>query len=358
MLLHRFKKIAFIFGVMIVLVIALSLPAFAQDIEFELPSNYYDLIVNDNVHQSYDYFYIDTDGHYHYAIVSLSFGDFSHPDSGTWAGRSVSPFICSNVTTPATNLYVLPCINSTNLDSGYVYVYYKQIVYNTDGSVASGDTTTWRYTGGRYFQNTNFWFSKLNLNFTSAHLSLLDENSIVLLNHPSSDYSASVTPISYEPSTYSIVSGFNDYTTSIEDDIYINGTLMFSPSRSDIFELHGYGSIFPVTDGSGNIVSYDFNITQDYSPILNYQPDGSTVPDLDIDDPNDDMFPEASFDSDDLDDLGIMSGGTALTWFYARFNDLVTGGNNATSANVKILALVTSCLSLGFITLILNKRSI
>lgn len=83
--------------------------------------------------------------------------------------------------------------------------------------------------------------------------------------------------------------------------------------------------------------------------IVNYTPSGVTVPDLSID-TEDDTFPDAEFDSDDLDELGIMSGGTALTWFYARLDDLATG-------NIKILALITSALSLGFIMLVLNKRS-
>ena len=141
-----------------------------------------------------------------------------------------------------------------------------------------------------------------------------------------------------------VVNGYLTYTSDspISTDIIINGILS--------------GTVEPIFDNNGNIVSYSINneinvdFTDYYNAIREMQAEGLEIPDYAILNPDDYQFPSVEIDSGDLSDLEIMSGGSALTWFYARFNDLTTG-------NIKILSLITSCLSLGFIMLILNKRS-
>lgn len=370
MLLHRIKKFAFIIGVMTVIVIALSLPAFAADVDFTLSSYPMHTLTNNNYYQSYSYFFKALSGDYYYVEVQ------SYSEYARFSG-DIDLTACSFYRTDSGKYLFLPVIYNHRVGASGSWSHpTKFYVYNTSGQLVhtfnSSISLLWE-------NNTAFVCSDIGDNGVTLFNFLLmaretdyvcdvststyqGANDFIIQNTPDVKYNGSVSfgGASFVWTYQNALDPDFPNQSSIEDSIYVNQTLVYEPSGGgggDNIAINivsqGVGSLTPEYDQQGNISGYTFNITTeaDYSPIFNYQPDGATVPDLNIDDPNDDMFPEASFDSDDLNDLGIMSGGSALTWFYARFNDLATG-------NVKVLSLITSCLSLGFIMLILNKRSI
>lgn len=361
-----FKKFSLFIFVFTAMVIALAVPCFAADVNFSLSNYPSEILVNDDANQSFDFVFRDAEGNYRYGIL-IFFGD-----SGTFTTRntSVSLFSFNNVTNvigTSDTPYLLPCWHSTY--TGWCALNFHYYVYDTSGTLLSDGASTYRTHLGYVFRDNQNVISANYINIQNSYnnalfSSLLDPFSFYILHYNSVPFDT--VPSSYVPSSYQFLSDSSYYdivnstqaSCSLEDDIYINGNLVYSAgsiSTSVIISGILNGLAVPEFDNDGNIVGYTINndisidMSQYYSAIEQMKVEGLVVPDLGFDS-SDDQFPDIEFDDDDFNDLGIMSGGSALTWFYARFDDLTTG-------NIKILSLITSCLSLGFIMLILNKRS-
>lgn len=357
------KKVFLTCLFVVVIVSVTALPSFAADVNFVLSKYPSDFLVNDNQNQSFDYIFKDIDGNYKYAVYTFR-TDVSNAFANSF---SLTPFVCNGFSSGSLSgkytsdtPYLFPIIHG-----GPIHVwsgmFFTLRVYDTSGQLLS-DGTEYMSQMGYLWDSEIYRIQKgyLDISVNDTHASysaLFDDTSFVILHPNSVIFDAFPSP--YEPSflnpiiDYSYYDYVNDEVAScsIEDDIYINGTLVYSPSSPNLAVKvisNGIGSLVPEYDGNGNITGYTFNVTteSDYSQIFEYRPDYD-VPGLEFDYSSD--MPNVEFTQNQLSELSVMDGGSALTWFYARINDLGAG-------NVKILALMTSCLSLGFVTLILNKR--
>lgn len=337
------------FGTVTVFTLALffcfSFSAFAADIDFTLsdyPSSY---VVNDTSYQSYDYIFMDVSGNYRYAVVQYTFSS-SYPNP--WNDFTLMPFVCNNVATFAnsnidsTTCFLFPVIEH-DLFNTWVYPTYRFLIYDTSGNLLT--TTNQSSTSGRIWQSYQYYIPNLLLSSYALNnaqiMALHDSCSFVVLHNNTIAFQGYPNP--HNPTDYNVVSDISYYDyiqeeqldCSIPDVIKINGVVVYDPDSGS-----GSGSVISgtasgsVPDGQGGSQDVNFDINLD-------------LPEYDGDIGTDEFPTMPEFDDSAL---SVIDGGSALQWVYARVNDLVT-------TNQKIFALVTSCLSLGVIMLILNKRS-
>lgn len=340
------KKCILVLSVILALGVICSLSAFAADIDFTLadyPSSY---VVNDTSYQSYDYIFMDVSGNYRYAVVQYTFSS-SYPNP--WNDFTLMPFVCNNVATFAnsnidsTTCFLFPVIEH-DIFNTWVYPTYRFLVYDTSGNLLT--TTNQTSNSGRIWQTYQYFIPNLLLSSYSLNnaqiMALHDPCSFVVLHNNTIAFQG--YPYPHNPTDYNVVSdiSYYDYVQeeqldcSIPDVIKINGVEVYNPNSSG----GGSASVISGTS-SGTITDNNGNTYNTYNEY-NFE-----LPEYDGEIGVGEYPTMPQFDDSAL---SVMDGGLALEWIYAKLQYFY-------SNQQKIALLLTSCLSLGVVMLILNKRS-
>ena len=365
------KKFIFSLCMVTGMCIALAIPCFAEDVHFYLTNYPTGHLVNTTQKQSYSVVWQNPAGEYFYSEIICDRNRDSYLfGTNFFLSPMVVKHVANNYNITYDDYFLLPCFQGVNLSSGgntfnMEYIHYA---YRPNGTLASDPTQY--YIRPQPTKTTPFTFGGLAFGVSASESNykqscwLADGYRFFVIDYPTYPISEVTDFSSHIPSDYDVCvdSSYRNYvydawdgtqsSCTITDNIYINDTLVYSPASNGNIATHiianGVGALTPNYDENGNITNYTFDVTvdSDYSPIFEYRPEYD-VPGLEFDYSSD--IPNVEFTQNQLTNLSVMDGGSALTWFYARLNDVA-------ASNVKILALMTSCLSLGFITLMLNKR--
>lgn len=342
---NNVKKLLFTFGIVLILVAACSLSAFALD----SPKDSYDFVLesypmhtldNSNNVQSYSYFIQNTDYEVLYCEVIINKNSGSRPIDFTNCYVTAGSLPVDN------NYRFVPMAWLTQAFGGYGFqlptkmFFYdesgdlvQEFTFNTGGSAAVGlyYNTNW-FNNGSNIDRFSLMYDGLRF-FAFPYPSTYSEANTQIMTHYTTGYP------DYLLGGYNVVSPDEQFDSTIEGNIYVNGQLVYGSSGGGNLASKIIGSIggtISTPDGNGGTTSSDINLDVDLD-----------LPEYDGYIGTDEFPTMPEFDDSSL---SVIDGGSALQWVYARVNDLVT-------SNQKIFALVTSCLSLGVIMLILNKRS-
>lgn len=346
---NNVKKCLFTFGFVLILVAVCSLSAFAVDYNFTL-SNYPmcdNTYTNDNSRQAISFFVQNPSGDVYYCVFLQTV------DTRTWVYDTSAFLTAGSLYYNNSNWLFLP-MTTFNIPkpSGY----WRDIggmawVYDVDGNLVYGTAAGSWVAGSQMNDMSNSYFSGItSVNDVITYLSMPSPDSYFVVTSPNGYISANDIILNNLSSCFGnginfgqveYVIPYHDVdnptqlgTCSIEGSIYVNGNLIFSSDSSGSGSVISGSASGSVPDGQGGSQDVNFDINLD-------------LPEYDGDIGTDEFPTMPEFDDSAL---SVIDGGSALQWVYARVNDLVT-------TNQKIFALVTSCLSLGVIMLILNKRS-